>query len=466
MSHAHHFLSRLDRVEAPHVELALSLYRDTDLIKYVLSQVRLPEGAERVALSLEDTRSGPFIIVTRQGQFVTVLAEGMSPGDHPVIPRGQLNGLTNKIEVLRARLALAEKLSGPTGKTTSLFGRIRDKEHRLSREEFLAISTMRPMLGSQTWLLLTEASQRLISLRGLLGHVRKAHPSNLKVLREYWKLFWICNHLMVLVSIDGREALDDLPPGISESERAITSWIGMRQGTLVSGLRALWMVAQLGKPMLHGFKKGWSEVAYTTLTLYHYGIGMGVLGLRHSKLRAEVQKALVMPPFAAIDEPSAREWLTQRAQIVIDVMQDALEHPDVGAKVFTVAAQVEFSELSKKSHWDAKFRFENAEDVPEDLACAFLSNTLLNYLDGGNDQLTLMIGAAWAAQAEAENFYMKEEWMSLAPQWTPDTSVSLLERLREHNPSHPHRAQKKPGANDPCSCGSTKKYKRCCGAVG
>ena len=32
MSHADHFLSRLDRVSLPHVELALSLYRDDALI--------------------------------------------------------------------------------------------------------------------------------------------------------------------------------------------------------------------------------------------------------------------------------------------------------------------------------------------------------------------------------------------------------------------------------------------------
>jgi len=34
--HAHHFLSRLDRVSLPHVELALGLYRDDDMLRYIL----------------------------------------------------------------------------------------------------------------------------------------------------------------------------------------------------------------------------------------------------------------------------------------------------------------------------------------------------------------------------------------------------------------------------------------------
>jgi len=32
------------------------------------------------------------------------------------------------------------------------------------------------------------------------------------------------------------------------------------------------------------------------------------------------------------------------------------------------------------------------------------------------------------------------------------------------NPVAPAKAADKPGRNDPCSCGSGKKYKKCCGA--
>ena len=85
MAHDHHFLSRLDRVSAEHVDLALSLYRDHALLRFVLQEVGLPEGAERAAISMDDPREGPFIVVTREGRFVTCLAKGMLVDDLPII---------------------------------------------------------------------------------------------------------------------------------------------------------------------------------------------------------------------------------------------------------------------------------------------------------------------------------------------------------------------------------------------
>ena len=45
----------------------------------------------------------------------------------------------------------------------------------------------------------------------------------------------------------------------------------------------------------------------------------------------------------------------------------------------------------------------------------------------------------------------------------------MLSALNDHRLAHggsrvPVRAEKKPGRNDLCSCGSGRKYKRCCGA--
>src|SRR3954462_3480849 len=115
MGHEHHFLSRLDRVSRPHVELALALYRDDALLRYVLDSVHLPERAERVAISLDDPHEGPFLIVTREGRFVTCLGRGMSPGEWPIVTRGQLDGITAKLDDFRARVEAKEKLLGPGG---------------------------------------------------------------------------------------------------------------------------------------------------------------------------------------------------------------------------------------------------------------------------------------------------------------------------------------------------------------
>ncbi|HEY6463295.1 MAG TPA: hypothetical protein VIY73_24175, partial [Polyangiaceae bacterium] len=77
MAHAHHFLSRLDRVTREQTEFALGLYRDDAAVRYVLEQVKLPPEAARVALAVDDPREGPFVLVTRDGKFVTCLGRGM-----------------------------------------------------------------------------------------------------------------------------------------------------------------------------------------------------------------------------------------------------------------------------------------------------------------------------------------------------------------------------------------------------
>jgi len=50
--------------------------------------------------------------------------------------------------------------------------------------------------------------------------------------------------------------------------------------------------------------------------------------------------------------------------------------------------------------------------------------------------------------------------IGVEPHKTED--ISDLDRLL--NPTTPARVQAQPGRNDPCPCGSGKKYKRCCGS--
>ena len=103
MPHDEHFLERLDRVSDSYdeLELALGLYRDQELVRFVLDHVKLPEGAERVAFALTADRGGPHVIVARDGGFVTCLAAGMKVGPHPVVSRAHLDALATKHERVR-----------------------------------------------------------------------------------------------------------------------------------------------------------------------------------------------------------------------------------------------------------------------------------------------------------------------------------------------------------------------------
>src|SRR5690606_19499584 len=101
-NHAEHFLTRVDRLNTPQAELALSLYRDDALVRYVLGQARLPDSAERVAISLAQGDEGPYVIVTREGKFVTCLGKGMRlHDDQSLIAHHTLQHLGSKIDALR-----------------------------------------------------------------------------------------------------------------------------------------------------------------------------------------------------------------------------------------------------------------------------------------------------------------------------------------------------------------------------
>src|SRR5450432_3293146 len=110
--HAAHFLTRLDRLEAAHVELALTLYNDVELLLEILRRAKVPDEAERACISLGDPERGPFLVVTRAGRFVTCLGEGMSPGPHPIVTRQQLDGFAAKMADLRARIEMSKRFTG------------------------------------------------------------------------------------------------------------------------------------------------------------------------------------------------------------------------------------------------------------------------------------------------------------------------------------------------------------------
>lgn len=61
-------------------------------------------------------------------------------------------------------------------------------------------------------------------------------------------------------------------------------------------------------------------------------------------------------------------------------------------------------------------------------------------------------------KAEADYLYTLEEWADVL------SREKMEEILKSYKRSKIVHAEKKPGRNDPCPCGSGKKYKKCCGA--
>ena len=102
--------------------------------------------------------------------------------------------------------------------------------------------------------------------------------------------------------------------------------------------------------------------------------------------------------------------------------------------------------------------------------------TMTGFLDGINDSLktpnpieTMTEDTEVSLGFDKEKLYKnmvdaKADWLYELPQWERIFDEETRRRLyREQKESGTVRKGKKIGRNDPCPCGSGKKYKKCCG---
>ena len=101
---------------------------------------------------------------------------------------------------------------------------------------------------------------------------------------------------------------------------------------------------------------------------------------------------------------------------------------------------------------------------------------MTGFLDGINDSLITpnpietmeedtVVSLAFDKEKLYENMVdAKADWLYELPQWKEIYSEEELKKLyKEQKESTTIRKEKKIGRNDPCPCGSGKKYKKCCG---
>lgn len=462
MGHEHHFLSRLDRVSVPHVELALDLYRDHELLRFLLRGAELPEGAERVAISLDDPRDGPFLVVTREGRFVTCLGEGMRTGDLPILTRAQLDGAIVRFAASRARHEERERI-GTGSKAQDLFRRIFRAGDELTVEDFQALAAFQPLLGvpflKHGIETAREVSNQMEWLLSLLRRTDKPRPNIHPMLRAYWQCFWAIGHLAILGSMGGPQAFERHPQLLVRCARVLTS------GTMLHGIvrltqMGLWSVAKLGKPALGIFKQLY-DTAKNYDEMLEAALAMTVLGLRHARLQAEVRKAVSPSP------PRGRPELSRHAEKLSARVHQVLDEPEkhvamqrrVGAS-FAVQVSVCFAPGSP-------LRFERAEDVPEDIALRLSVQDTQSYLHDMTRMQYVFVCLPWLARTSPESLYLPAEMVqAFRRPWKPERTMALFRGLMEVNaPQAPPRPEG-PSRQGPCPCGSGKKYKRCCGKAG
>ena len=102
--------------------------------------------------------------------------------------------------------------------------------------------------------------------------------------------------------------------------------------------------------------------------------------------------------------------------------------------------------------------------------------TMTGFLDGINDSLKepnpieemeedTVVSLAFDKEKLYKNMVAaRAEWLYELPQWDAIFSEEKRKELyKEQKNSGTIRKEKKVGRNDPCPCGSGKKYKKCCG---
>lgn len=458
MQHAEHFLTRLDRLVGREVDLALELYRDPELLRTVVDAASPPEGCERLAISLEDAVTGPFLVVTRGGQFVTCLGRGMRPGELPVVSRPELDACARRVERLREKLALSREIKGQRA-SQQLLRRLFLTPDSVSREDFLEVAAWEPLAGSAFLDTYTAMGAALVDRGELLRNARVRGPAGDAALREYWDLLHAAGHMALLGSLTADREQYAERTERTAGARAAFSWPLTGTGIIAFILKGAWAAGRLGKLMLPAYKRALTEdVAFFELldTLF----ALLTLGLRNRGLRAEIQKALRAAPGLA-RTPHAqrlREAMGQEIEVCCSIAAELLDATPEGLEAGLLRVGEGYFEAGARPLEDPQQR-ELARTLP-----------LMSRTDGLTEGYKLahtLHLVAVAARGGPEQFYLPRTLLAAVREpWKPEDTWKVLDPIMKAERAGRVPAVRKVtvGRNDPCSCGSGKKYKRCCGA--
>jgi hypothetical protein len=460
MAHDEHFLRRLDRVQrGDQLDYLLGLYRDHEFVRYLLTHVKLPPDADRVALAVEDSGDGPHAVVARDGGFVTCLGAGMRTGALPVVTRAHVQALAAKLERVRDGLALARTRGLDAKRAVS---RLESAGLSLSREDFVATAAL---LGPATTVL-TETyagcvadiveTMPLLMQRDLDAKLR--HDWTREAAAKTWGMAHAAVMHLDNAPRDWVEQWAELPAHAKGSPFLPL----LRTFEVPFVARAAWIAGRLGKPFLPFYRQRYAAGA-DGLNFVEAGWGLVAMAARHASLRGDAVRALQAPP--APDAPDNLYTRVVREQLA--GLADAIGGPEE-AKLVESVTTLGRTEVEKRTAGladDSPYAFRDPALVPEDLALAMFLQIPLDAFDPTNGTAFVTAAVLSCARLPAEQLYLPAAFLhAVGREDLGECGARLVERHRTYLVSPPVRRETpRVGRNEPCPCGSGKKHKKCCG---
>jgi hypothetical protein len=245
------------------------------------------------------------------------------------------------------------------------------------------------------------------------------------------KPFWAMQHAMILHTMHARDALERVP---EQAENVTGLLLGLpgQCGALVGTfVRCVWSVARVGRALFPHCKRRW-ETAECMVDLYAAAASLAALGLRHQRLEDDARRALASPrQQGRVGE--AAKWVGEAA---LDAFDPAVVWAACGGRSVEQVTDesVGLWAVSGRSLYESTDHF---------------------------DAFVRML--PFVARAEAEQLYLPRE-SARNQTWSADDMWRLLVRDRQSLRPETPEGPRAPSRNGPCTCGSGKKYKRCCGA--
>lgn len=453
MGHDIHFLERLSRVRMHHADTALALYRDPERVRWLLWRLELPPDVGRVALALSREPDSPHVIVARDGGFVTCLGSGMSVSGATRVPRDRLAEVDAELKAFReAELRAASHEGG----ARALLSRLWKRGATLTREDFQTIDAWIPLLEHEMWPLFyrTGTEIREFERSFVRSRYRKLDDAARKRLRLYWNTSWAIGHLTVLL---GRR-FDWFASKLAQVEAAdpkhlsVFGWSAARTGIMGLVLRAAWAAPYLRDHCLDGWLEEHTAPAMSPARTLHASVGLAAIALAHPELRPTVHAALKdrLPEdlggrnVGYADDRWVREMQAYLA-VTVDVGDDAI-----------IAAR------------DMGRGFLQHQGIDPEIAAAagptplFMFGTSL-FFDASAGRTMIFMPAV--VGLEAHELYPPADMLEnhFRVDTTEDDIVQHLGKLQDYlGDKTPAKAAARPGRNEPCTCGSGRKYKHCC----